>query len=141
MENKLHMVPVPKTPQPKDLNSYRPVALTLHLMKTLERLVHLRPLVSLSMDPLQFAYQPGIGVDDTVIYLLHRSLSHLEKAENTVRICFLISVTVCPMFLPPATFPLPQTREFPFSPPDALGLGLLSQPPYSLFQPLPLALQ
>ena len=33
------LVPVPKTPRPKDLNSYRPVALTSHLMKTLERLV------------------------------------------------------------------------------------------------------
>ncbi|KAI3366522.1 hypothetical protein L3Q82_000652 [Scortum barcoo] len=53
------IVPVPKTPHPKELNSYRPVALTSHLMKTLERLVlaHLRPLVSSFMDPLQFAYQ------------------------------------------------------------------------------------
>ncbi|KAI3357963.1 hypothetical protein L3Q82_002955 [Scortum barcoo] len=56
------IVPVPKTPHPKELNSYRPVALTSHLMKTLERLVlaHLRPLVSSFMDPLQFAYQPDI---------------------------------------------------------------------------------
>ncbi|KAI3356796.1 hypothetical protein L3Q82_003452 [Scortum barcoo] len=37
------------------------------------------------MDPLQFAYQPGIGVDDAVIYLLQRSLSHLEDAGNTVK--------------------------------------------------------
>ncbi|TWW59260.1 hypothetical protein D4764_06G0007900 [Takifugu flavidus] len=29
------IVPVPKTPHPKELNSYRPVALTFHLMKTL----------------------------------------------------------------------------------------------------------
>ncbi|KAF7642490.1 hypothetical protein LDENG_00257070 [Lucifuga dentata] len=52
------MVLVPKTLHPKDLNSYRLVALTSHLMKTLERLVlaHLCPLVSSSMDPLQFAY-------------------------------------------------------------------------------------
>ncbi|KAI3374564.1 hypothetical protein L3Q82_021130 [Scortum barcoo] len=50
------IVPVPKTPHPKELNSYRPVALTSHLMKTLERLVlaHLRPLVSSFMDLLQF---------------------------------------------------------------------------------------
>ncbi|KAI3352314.1 hypothetical protein L3Q82_005281 [Scortum barcoo] len=85
------IVPVPKTPHPKELNSYRPVALTSHLMKTLERLVlaHLRPLVVSSlMDPLQFAYQPDIGVDDAVIYLLHTSLTHLEKAGSTVRIMF-----------------------------------------------------
>ncbi|TWW55977.1 hypothetical protein D4764_09G0010270 [Takifugu flavidus] len=79
------IVPVPKTPHPKELNSYRPVALTSHLMKTLERLIldHLRPLVSSFMDPLQFAYQPSIGVDDAVIYLLHTSLTHLEKAGST----------------------------------------------------------
>ncbi|KAI3368241.1 hypothetical protein L3Q82_007961 [Scortum barcoo] len=84
------IVPVPKTPHPKELNSYRPVALMSHLMKTLERLVlvHLRPLVSSFMDPLQFAYQPDIGVDDAVIYLLHTSLTHLEKAGSTVRIMF-----------------------------------------------------
>ncbi|XP_034093506.1 uncharacterized protein LOC117560671 [Gymnodraco acuticeps] len=60
-------------------------------MKTLERLVlgHLRPIVAPSMDPLQFAYQPAIGVDDAVIYLLQRSLSHLEKpGGGTVRIMF-----------------------------------------------------
>ncbi|KAI3364677.1 hypothetical protein L3Q82_011448 [Scortum barcoo] len=34
------------------------------------------------------AYQPDIGVDDAVIYLLHTSLTHLEKAGSTVRIMF-----------------------------------------------------
>ena len=69
MWNTFCVVPVQKTP--KDLNSYRPVVLTSHLMKTLERLVlvHIRPLVGPSMDPLQFAYQPGIGVDDTITEL------------------------------------------------------------------------
>ncbi|TWW77924.1 hypothetical protein D4764_11G0000450 [Takifugu flavidus] len=59
-------------------------------MKTLERLIfdHLRPLVSSFMDPLQFAYQPSIGVDDAVIYLLHTAPTHLEKAGSTVRIMF-----------------------------------------------------
>ncbi|TWW54289.1 hypothetical protein D4764_0227720 [Takifugu flavidus] len=89
VEDVLH-IPVLKTPHPKELNSYRPVALTSHLMKTLERLIlaHLRPLVSSFMDPLQFAYQLSIGVDDAVIYLLHTSLTHLEKAGSTVRIMF-----------------------------------------------------
>ncbi|TWW56179.1 RNA-directed DNA polymerase from mobile element jockey [Takifugu flavidus] len=84
------IVALPKTLHPKEVNSYRPVALTSHLMKTLERLIldHLRPLVSSFMDPLQFAYQPSIGVDSAVIYLLHTSLAHLEKAGSTVRIMF-----------------------------------------------------
>ena len=47
------VVPVPKIPHPKDFNSYRPAALTSHLMKTLEQLVlvHLRSLVGPFMDP------------------------------------------------------------------------------------------
>ena len=64
---------------------------TSHLMKTLEWLVlvHLRPLVAPFMDPLRYAYQLGIGVDGAIIFLLDRSLSHLEKPGSTVRIIFL----------------------------------------------------
>ena len=40
-------------------------------------------------DPMQFAYQPGIGVDDTIIFLLDRSLSPLEKPGSTVRMQLL----------------------------------------------------
>ena len=59
-------------------------------MTTLERLVlvHLCPLVHPFMDPLQFAYQPGIRVDNAIIFLLDRSLSHLEKPGSSVRIMF-----------------------------------------------------
>ena len=86
----LCLVPVPKTAHPREPNHFRPVALTSHLMKTMERIAlsHLHGLVNSEMDPLQFAYGPGIGVDDTVIYLLHMSLSHLESTESTVRVMF-----------------------------------------------------
>ena len=75
------VVPVPKTAHPREPGHYRPVALTSLLMKTMERIVlgHLRNQVSSALDPLQFAYRPGIGVDDAVTYLLHRALSHLES--------------------------------------------------------------
>ena len=84
------VVPVPKTAHPKEPNHYRPVALTSHLMKTMERLIlsYLHSVVSTSMDTLQFAYRPNIGVDDAIIYLLHRSLTHLESAGSAVRIMF-----------------------------------------------------
>lgn len=84
------IVPVPKKGLPSTLNDYRPVALTSHVMKILERLVlqHIRPLVSDSLDPLQFAYQANIGVDDAIIYMLHRAYTHLEKPQSTVRIMF-----------------------------------------------------
>ncbi len=59
-------------------------------MKTMERIILncLRSLVVSELDPLQFAYQSSIGVDDAVIYLLHRSYLHLEDAGRAVRIMF-----------------------------------------------------
>ena len=48
------------------------MALSSYVMKVLERLVlaNLRPQVEALLDPLQFTYQPHLGVDDAVIYLL-----------------------------------------------------------------------
>ncbi|CAL9691782.1 unnamed protein product [Knipowitschia caucasica] len=59
-------------------------------MKTMERLIltHLRSVVSPTLDPLQFAYRPNIGVEDAVIYFLQRTLSHLEPAGSAVRVMF-----------------------------------------------------
>ena len=64
------LVPVPKTPRPSGSKDYRPVALTSHIMKTLERLVleQLQPMVKPLLDPLQFTYQSQLGVEDTIIY-------------------------------------------------------------------------
>ncbi|KAI3361247.1 hypothetical protein L3Q82_012919, partial [Scortum barcoo] len=75
-----------KKNRPSELNDFRPVALTSHLMKTLERLFLslLRPQVQHAQDRLQFAYQPGVGVEDAILYLLHRAHSHLDKGSGTV---------------------------------------------------------
>lgn len=56
-------------------------------MKVFERQV-LRQQVSSTMDPLQFAYQDKVGVDDVIIYQLHRASSHLEGSESTVKVMF-----------------------------------------------------
>ncbi|KAJ8010041.1 hypothetical protein DPEC_G00070860 [Dallia pectoralis] len=84
------IVPVPKNSGPSILNDFRPVALTSHCMKVLERLMlqHLRPLVRDHIDPLQFAYQPRLGVEDAIIFMLHRAYHHLEGAGSMVRIMF-----------------------------------------------------
>ncbi|KAI4890554.1 hypothetical protein NFI96_006207, partial [Prochilodus magdalenae] len=49
------LIPVPKKAHPKELNDYRPVALTSHVMKTMERLLlnHLRPQVHHAENPLR----------------------------------------------------------------------------------------
>ncbi|CAJ1076249.1 hypothetical protein NFI96_002605 [Xyrichtys novacula] len=36
-----------------------------------------------------FAYQTGISVDDAIIFLLQRALSHLELPGSPVRVLFL----------------------------------------------------
>ncbi|KAF1391760.1 hypothetical protein PFLUV_G00045430 [Perca fluviatilis] len=61
------------------------MALTSHLMKTLERLFLslLRPQVQHTQDRLQFAYQPNVGVGDAILYMLHRVHSHLDKGSST----------------------------------------------------------
>ncbi|KAI4882266.1 hypothetical protein NFI96_007123 [Prochilodus magdalenae] len=84
------LIPVPKKANPKKLNDYRPVALTSHVMKTMERLLlnHLRPQVHHAEDPLQFAYREKVGVEDAILYLLHRVHSHLDKGGGAVRVMF-----------------------------------------------------
>ncbi len=60
-------------------------------MKVFERLVlnYIKQLLCAAEDKLQFAYKKtGVGVDDAYIYLLNKSLSHLETLGNTVRIKF-----------------------------------------------------
>ncbi len=86
----MNIVPVPKRPQPKELNDFRSVALRSHVMKTMEQLLlhHLRSQVQHALDPLQFAYQEKVGVDNAILYLLHRSLSYLDRGSNAVRIMF-----------------------------------------------------
>ena len=84
------LVPVPNKGRPAALGDCRPVALTSHIMKIMERLVlaHLRPLVCPSHDPLQFAYQPHVGVDDAIIYLLQKAYSSLDRPNTSVHIMF-----------------------------------------------------
>ncbi|KAI4894025.1 hypothetical protein NFI96_002879 [Prochilodus magdalenae] len=57
----------------------------------MERLLlnHLRPLVHHAEDPLQFAYREKVGVEDAILYLLHRAHSHLDKGGGAVRVMFL----------------------------------------------------
>lgn len=56
----------------------------------MERLI-LNPkwlLVIAKLEPLQSVSRPGIGVDNAVIYSMHRSLLYLEEAGNALRVMF-----------------------------------------------------
>ena len=56
----------------------------------MERLLlhNLRPQVRHALDPLQFAYQEKVGVEDAIVYLMHRAHSYLDKGKGAVRIMF-----------------------------------------------------
>lgn len=58
------------------------VVLSSHIMKTLKQMLLclLRLEVKNKLDPLQFAYKEHIGVDDTVVYMLHCALSNLTES-------------------------------------------------------------
>ena len=78
------IIPVPKKPNPMILNDYRPVALTPVVMKCLECIVLGRflPVVSPTMDKLQFAYYKNWSVEDTTITVLYQIYRHLDKSET-----------------------------------------------------------
>ena len=84
------IVPVPKKPKVKELNNFRPVALTPLPMKCLEKIVlkNLLPFVEPHLDPLQFAYRTGRGVEDAIATLLHKLLKHIESPGCYARILF-----------------------------------------------------
>ena len=85
-----YIILVLKKGHPSAPNNFRTVSLTSHVMKTFERLVlqHLRPLARDCLDPQQFEYQTDIGVEDAIIYLLHRAYTHLDRPQSMVRITF-----------------------------------------------------
>lgn len=84
------LVLVPKWKHPTDLKDYRPIALTSHIMKTLEKLLlsYIRPKECTFTDPLQSAYLPNISMEDTLIYMFQRVYAHLNNPSAIVRIMF-----------------------------------------------------
>ena len=85
------IVPVAKTKNPATLNDFRPVALTSLIMKTLEKIIkhEVQTQVESLLDPMQFAYRCGRGVEDATTTLLHLLYRHLEGTKAHARLLFL----------------------------------------------------
>ena len=83
-----HITPVPKKPQPKVNNDYRPVALTSIVIKCFERIIvsHLLPLIKPILDPHQFAYHANRSVDDATLTLVHHLYQHLDTGGHHARV-------------------------------------------------------
>ena len=78
------VIPVAKVSRPKTLNDFRPVALTSLVMKQFERLIksELVGKTESLLDPYQFAYREGRGVQDATATLLNLVLKHLENNKT-----------------------------------------------------------
>ncbi len=85
------IIPVPKKSPVSCLNDYRPIALTLIMMKCFERLVmhNIKTSLPNTLDPLQFAYRPNRSTDDAISSTLHLALTHLENKDSYVRMLFI----------------------------------------------------
>ena len=84
------IIPVPKKPNVKQMNDFRPVALTSVLAKCMERIVcnQLVASVASRMDPLQFAHKARRGVEDVCLILINLIASHLDKSGSYVSVTF-----------------------------------------------------
>lgn len=84
------VIPIRKTNNLKQLNDYGPVALTSLAMKTMEKLIKslIVPITESQLDPLQFAYRAGRGVEDAELFILDKVYTHLEKPTAHAKILF-----------------------------------------------------
>ena len=85
------VVPVAKVSKPKSLNDFRPVSLTSLVMKQFERLIKAELVCKTEslLDPYQFAYREGRGVQDATATLLNLVLKHLETNKRHARLLFI----------------------------------------------------
>ncbi len=83
------VIPIPKTSNPKQLSDFRPVALTSLIMKIFEKILKVLVMSSIEgLDPSQFAYQAGRGVEDAKLFILNHLYKHLEKPQARARLLF-----------------------------------------------------
>ena len=85
------IIPVAKKRSAKELNDYRPVALTFFPFKCAEKIVLrlLRSETAGHQDPLQFAYSKDKSTEDAILTLLHRLYDHLDKPKSYARVLFI----------------------------------------------------
>ena len=85
------IVPIGKRINPKTLSDFRPVALTSLVMKQFEKLVksELVEKTKSLLDPFQFAYREGRGVQDATATLLNLLFKHLEGSKKHARLLFV----------------------------------------------------
>ena len=86
-----HIVPIPKKPNARDLNDFRPIALTPLLAKCYEKIIRSRLMSNVSdkLDTYQFAYKARRGAEDACLTLFNLISKHLENSKSYLRILFI----------------------------------------------------
>lgn len=85
------VTPIPKKSTVKVFNDLRPVALTSLVMKATERIIKnfISKATDTQLDPLQFAYRTGRGVEDAKVFITNVVHEHLESPNTTARLLFV----------------------------------------------------
>ena len=85
------IIPIPKKTGAKELQDFRPVALTPILSKCLEKVIcsHLKVALCEQLDPLQFAYRAKRGVEEASLTLIQAVTEHLDRPKACARILFM----------------------------------------------------
>lgn len=93
------VIPIPKKGAIKIMNDLRPVALTSLAKKAMERVNknHIIKITDSQMDPLQFAYRAGRGVDDAKVFITDTIHKHLDSPNTTARLLFADFSSFTPM--------------------------------------------
>lgn len=84
------VIPIPKINRARELQDFRPVALTSLVVKNLEKILKEEVLILVEgkLDSFQFAYQRNKGVDDAKLFILDTLYKHLEKPQSHARLLF-----------------------------------------------------
>lgn len=91
MWKKSVIIPVPKKSCPLENNDYRPIALTSHVVKAMERIIlgKVRSQVEAQLDPYQFAYLSNRSTNDAISTVTHLILKHIETTDAYARLVFI----------------------------------------------------
>ena len=84
------IVPIPKTRTAKEMNDFRPIALTSIVMKCLERIIsNLLHTECNHLDQNQFAYKAKRSVEDAILVYTNNVYKHLDTPKSYVRTLFV----------------------------------------------------
>lgn len=88
---KSEIVPVPKKTNAKELNDFRPIALTSVIMKCFEHLIKNRLIswIGHTQDDFQFAYKQHRSTKDACAVLDHLIREHVDTPGNYARVLFI----------------------------------------------------